>query len=231
MQTPSSRASGLVQLTALLAVLLGAGAATWAQAKGLTAIAIGRRLAPGIVPPVAAPPAVQRVLVWRGLDVDGDGQDDFANPTGHGVRATDPWGCGAFGAERDGGSRDHEGVDFVATPGQPVDAPISGFVTRIGAAYADSGLFRFVEITNPALRYVSRVFYVDPEVKEGQAVRIGRPLGTAHSLQARYPGITDHVHLEIFHIGGARLDAQRLIAERYEMRPAPGLGRARTGLS
>ncbi|WP_236627792.1 hypothetical protein [Caulobacter sp. B11] len=36
-----------------------------------------------------APPApVQRVMVWRGADIDGDGAADFANPTGAARAAT-----------------------------------------------------------------------------------------------------------------------------------------------
>jgi len=37
--------------------------------------------APSVPPP--------EKLVWRGVDVDGDGQDDFTNPTGRDVRGCD----------------------------------------------------------------------------------------------------------------------------------------------
>ncbi len=99
-------------------------------------------------------------------------------------------------------------------------APISGFVSKIGLAYADDEQLKFVEITNPALHYVSRVFYIDPGVTEGQAVRLGQPIGDARSLQSRYPGITNHVHLEISRQGRSRIDATRVIVARLE--PAPG---------
>jgi hypothetical protein len=43
-------------------------------------------------------------------------------------------------------------------------------------------------------------------------VAVGHPIGTAHTLQQKYPlGITDHVHLEIADGHGRKLDAQRLI--------------------
>lgn len=161
-------------------------------------------------------PAEQRQLVWSGADVDGDGQGDFANPTGQPVRTCDDYGCGDFGARRDGGERRHEGVDYDASAGQAVNAPISGFVSKIGEAYADDGRYRFVEITNPALRYTARVFYVDPEVKEGEAVRLGQRIGDAHSLEPRYPGITNHVHLELYRTNGRRLDCERVITARWE---------------
>jgi murein DD-endopeptidase MepM/ murein hydrolase activator NlpD len=155
-------------------------------------------------------------LVWEGADLDGDGQADVANPTGHAPRQTDAYGEGCFHASRDGGARQHEGVDYVATPGQTVRAPISGYVTKIGYAYPDDQTLRFVEIDNPALHLTARVFYVDPQVAVGDAVAIGHPIGQAHSLQHRYPlGITDHVHLEIAE-RGRKVDAQTLITARTE---------------
>lgn len=169
----------------------------------------------GLRTPEAATAPEER-LVWTGVDVDGDGQADFANPTGKDVRGCDDFGCGGFGAGRDAGERRHEGTDFDASAGQKVAAPISGFVSKIGAAYPGDARYHYVEIVNPALHYEARVFYVDPSVQEGQAVHIGQPIGRAHSLQPRYHGITNHVHLEIERIGGRRLDAARFIAERLE---------------
>jgi len=156
-------------------------------------------------------------LVWRGADVDHDGQADFANPTGHGIRKTDVYGCGDFGAPRDGGERRHEGVDFIADAGQRLVAPISGYVTKIGFAYPGDNDLKFVEIDNPALHYAARVFYIDPQVKVGQAVHLGQAIGVHHTLEAKYPGgMTDHVHLEILNTHGARIDATRVITARYE---------------
>ena len=164
-------------------------------------------------------------LVWRGVDVDGDGQPDFANPTGHDTRKTDAYGCGEFGASRDGGARRHEGVDFMADADQPLVAPISGYVTKIGFAYPGDNLLKFVEISNPALRYTARVFYIDPQVTLGQAVRVGQPIGVHHTLEQKYPGgMTDHVHLEIIDDHGVRIDATRVIAARYEAEPAAAKG-------
>lgn len=168
---------------------------------------------------VSLPAATPLQLAWEGADLDGDGAADFANPTGQAPRDHDAYGSGAFGASRDGGSRDHEGVDFVADAGQTIVAPISGFVTKIGFAYAGAPELKFVEITNPALKYEARVFYVEPEVEVGDAVAIGRPIGRAHTLQQRYPaGMTDHVHLEIQNRGGHRVDATRFITAEYVRR-------------
>jgi biotin carboxyl carrier protein len=153
-------------------------------------------------------------LVWKGADLDGDGAPDFANPTGAAPRGHDEFGDGYFGARRDGGSRDHEGVDYQAVAGQDVHAPMSGYVTKIGYAYAgDTGL-KFVEITNPALGYAARAFYVTPTVEVGQAVHLGQSVGKVESLQSHYPGITNHVHLEILAPGGDRVNAAGLITPR-----------------
>jgi murein DD-endopeptidase MepM/ murein hydrolase activator NlpD len=155
-------------------------------------------------------------LVWSGMDLDGDGQSDFANPTGRETRGLDAYGYGEFGASRDGGSRQHEGVDFIAEAGQAVTAPISGYVTKIGFAYAGDSDLKFVEITNPALHYAARVFYINPSVAVGDAVAVGRVIGAMHTLQAKYPaGMTDHVHLEIMDAKGRRIDATRVITARY----------------
>jgi murein DD-endopeptidase MepM/ murein hydrolase activator NlpD len=166
----------------------------------------------------AATPAPQpEELVWQGADLDGDGKADFANPTGQAPRAHDVYGDGEFGAARDGGSRPHEGVDFRAHAGQTVEAPISGYVTKIGFAYPGDESLKFVEISNPALHYEARVFYVDPKVEVGDTVAVGQPIGRSHTLQRRYPGgMTDHVHLELVDRRGRHVDAQKLIVARME---------------
>ena len=157
---------------------------------------------------------VRKALVWSGSDIDGDGAPDFANPTGGAPRGHDEFGDGRFGARRDGGSRDHEGVDYVAKAGQDVLAPISGYVTKIGYAYAGSSDLKFVEISNPALGYVARAFYVTPGVEVGQTVRLGEVIGKDQSLQKHYPGITNHVHLEVMEPGGERVNAAELIVKK-----------------
>lgn len=207
--------------------------APWAH----TAMGLALVFAPMVVaamenPHAAAhgpPPAVQRLLaqmaakpqtpvrkelVWSGADIDGDGAPDFANPTGGAPRGHDDFGDGQFGARRDGGAREHEGVDYVAKAGQDVSAPISGYVTKIGYAYAGSSDLKFVEISNPALGYVARAFYVTPGVEVGQTVRLGETIGNVESLQKHYPGITDHVHLEVMQPGGERVNAAELIVRK-----------------
>ena len=205
---------------AILAVF-GCVAATAAAAAPLSrpdtreamASVVGQAVASAQSVPEEPP---EMVRVWTGADLDGDGRGDFTNPTGHAPREHDSYGQGEFGARRDGGVRRHEGVDYAARAGQTVVSPISGYVTKIGFAYAEDQNLKFVEITNPALRVAARVFYVNPKVDVGQAVAMGRPLGTAKSLQRKYPGgMTDHVHLEIIDRRGVRIDAARVITAEY----------------
>ena len=173
--------------------------------------------------PLFEPRARPVTLRWEGRDVDGDGAADFVNPTGLNMRAVDHYGYGHFGASRDGGVREHKGVDYRATAGQPVKAPISGYVTKIGLAYSGDSHLKFVEIRNPALRYEARVFYIDPDVREGQAVHLGDVIGTMHTLQDKYPeGMTDHVHLEVIDKAGRRIDAAKVLTA--ELVPARDIG-------
>jgi len=207
----------LLAFTAIgLVCATAAAAAPLSQPQGRANLATAVEQAVATVAPAEPAPAPQK-LVWEGIDVDGDGRADFANPTGQEPRGHDAYGEGEFGASRDGGSRRHEGVDFVADAGQPVKAPISGFVSKIGYAYAGDQTLKFVEITNPALNYAARVFYVNPGVAVGDAVAVGKPIGTAHSLQRKYPGgMTNHVHLEVMDRPEHRIDASRVIVARYE---------------
>lgn len=205
---------GLLAL-ALGAVVLSVGVADAAARAGSL-----EPRAPVLPIAAAAQQAAQPAQIasgpsWEGVDLDGDGAPDFANPTGKPPRGHDAFGDGYFHARRDGGARAHEGVDYDSRAGQTVAAPISGFVSKIGYAYPGDTRFKFVEIENPALHLEARVFYVDPAVEIGESVSLGSPIGTAHSLQARYGGITDHIHLELAE-SGRKIDAQSVILARRE---------------
>ncbi|MCE3288559.1 MAG: peptidase [Caulobacter sp.] len=201
---------GLVLVFTPVAALAVAGGTT---PRGPGAQSPMARLIKAVNPKAVLPAPMVSKIVWNGLDVDGDGAGDFVNPTGQAPRLHDAFGNGEFGASRDGGSRHHEGVDYTADADQAVAAPISGFVTKIGYAYGGDDSLRFIEITNPAIGYVARAFYVDPGVAVGQAVRLGQTIGTVASLQSHYPGITDHVHLEVMK-SGERLNAETLIVAK-----------------
>jgi murein DD-endopeptidase MepM/ murein hydrolase activator NlpD len=214
--TTERRSSGAAIATLALGLLIAAGSVGAAEAHAHRAhhararhAAVLRRVSYRSAEPVSP----FETMAWQGADLDGDGAPDFANPTGGALRRHDGFGDGFFHAARDGGRRPHEGVDYDATPGQTVVAPIAGYVTRIGFAYPGDPHLRYVEIENPVLRLTARALYVDPSVREGDSVRLGEPIGAAVSLQRRYPGITNHVHLEIAE-SGRRIDAQTVILAR-----------------
>ena len=157
--------------------------------------------------PAVVVEATSAALISKGVDLDGDGRLDLARPVENTVRGVDAYGSGAFGASRDGGSRAHRGVDFVALPGEPVRAPIGGVVTRIGQAYASQNGLKYVEIANLATRYTARVLYVGPAVQLGWVVAAGDTIGYAQSLAELYPaGMTNHIHVELIGRRGGRLD-------------------------
>ncbi len=168
--------------------------------------------------------------VWI-VDANGDGVGDFANPTHNLIRGTDAYGSGQFGAERDGGKRRHHGVDYIATPGDWVEAPIAGVVTKYGYAYRKDSDLRYVEIKNPENGMIAKVLYVDATIADGSTVAAGEIIGTAQDLAERYPGgITNHVHVELINGQGAILDPATLLPlgdQHFAANTAPKLISAR----
>lgn len=123
-----------------------------------------------------------------------------------GLRGTDSFGSGNFGASR--GSRDHKGLDFIALVGDVVVAPITGSVVQIGRAYGDAELHS-VHIQGDGEFTGCRVklLYVLPNVGlNGRYVNQGDPIGTAedvaayhHAKQPGHPGeMKNHVHVEVW---------------------------------
>jgi murein DD-endopeptidase MepM/ murein hydrolase activator NlpD len=160
--------------------------------------------------PVVAAAQTKLSISWI-VDIDGDGVGDLANPTEGPIRGEDAYGSGKFGAGRDKGRRAHHGVDYVAKPGAPVHAPISGTVTHLGYAYGEGAGLRSVELVNPDTHLSAHVLYVTPSVKIGDSVAAGAPIGVAQNLAKRYPGITNHVHVELRDAAHALVDAATLL--------------------
>jgi peptidoglycan LD-endopeptidase LytH len=177
-------------------------------------------LAQSTVPGEASAAATE--MIWT-IDVDNDGIADFSNPTHGGVRGIDAFGSGNFGAVRDAGKRRHHGVDYVSEPGAEVLAPLSGKITRIGFAYRGREDLQYVEIVNPETQVSARVLYVSPTMAEGDLVSAGDALGVAQDLTARYPGITNHVHVEM-------RDAQRRWIDASEQLPSRPVLQAQRGV-
>jgi peptidoglycan LD-endopeptidase LytH len=167
--------------------------------------------------------ALATEMIWT-IDVDADGVADFSNPTHGGVRGIDAFGSGGFGAVRDAGKRRHHGVDYVSEPGAEVLAPLSGKITRIGFAYSGREDLQYVELVNPETQVSARVLYVSPTVAEGDLVSAGDALGVAQDLTGRYPGITNHVHVEM-------RDAQRRWIDASEQLPSRPVLQAQRGVN
>lgn len=115
-------------------------------------------------------------------------------------RKCDRYGCGTFGASRDGGSRKHNGMDVISREGQPVFAPFGGKV-RTFNPYKGYTALDGIEISGRV--YKVKLMYVLPAVNNGDIVKAGQVIGWAQSLQSKYPGIPDHIHCEVWASGRA----------------------------
>jgi len=116
------------------------------------------------------------------------------NPTG-GVIRNDSQGQGHYRAWR--GRRLHKGVDYVATPGQMVKAPISGEITRKIQVYRGSKKWVGLEIVGD--RATVQLYYVEPNPDIiGTYTVAGRFIGEAQDIRQKYgPEMIAHVHLQI----------------------------------
>lgn len=126
---------------------------------------------------------------------------NFSPMTSGPTRRTDPWGSGQYGAGR--GQRTHQGLDIVARPGEAIRCPIEGDVVREAHPYPNEPRFSGVVIRGKGVwsGYEVKVFYVNG-VFSGDA-KPGQVLGHAQDLSGRYPGITNHVHVEVRQHGRA----------------------------
>ena len=109
------------------------------------------------------------------------------------------------GASRDGGTRQHNGVDLLAKPGTPVRSPIDGTVYRIN--YTASGMAT-ITLRNGDGQEV-KFFYVAPMDGQGRqllepgiTVRAGQIIGSVEDLgegyeDARTGRMKNHVHMRI----------------------------------
>ena len=111
------------------------------------------------------------------------------------LRGQDQHGYGYFGASRSGGSRQHNGIDLVCTPGEAVFSPIAGTVQRYADPYGD-GRYGGILIEGEELSV--KMFYLSPVVPVGTKVRRGQQIGVAQAISRKYPGITEHIHLELY---------------------------------
>lgn len=120
-------------------------------------------------------------------------------------RIRDSWGSGQFSAQRDGGTRKHSGLDVVAQPGENIYAPFDGQIVREAVAYNNDKSYRGVVLrgTGSWALHEIKILYVEGIISGG--VTKGQLIGTAQNLTTKYPGITNHVHVEVTK-AGAKID-------------------------
>jgi hypothetical protein len=113
------------------------------------------------------------------------------------IRGVDKWGSGAFGASR--GSRPHLGVDLVVQPGEYVYAPFDMKIERVSYPYTNSPYMGVAFVHNRGGNsYDGRAWYFNPLPSViGRNVSQGEVIGVAQDLTNKYPGITNHVHLQL----------------------------------
>lgn len=110
------------------------------------------------------------------------------------LRDCDPFGCGNFGAPR--GTRKHNGIDLIVSPGQDIFSPITGKVTRIAYPYASDLSYKGLEIVNE--QYKVKIFYINPTVAIPSVVTAGQKIAEAQNIAAKYGStMTNHVHFEV----------------------------------
>ena len=114
-------------------------------------------------------------------------------------RRSDRWGSGQFGAPR--GRRTHAGIDIEAFAGEQVMSPIDGNVLREALPYPNDTTYRGVLIvgTGEWAGYEVKIFYVLGHFCG--TVHAGDVIGTAQDLSRKYPGITNHIHLQVRRLG------------------------------
>lgn len=115
------------------------------------------------------------------------------NPTGRDIRS-DTWGDGHYGASR--GARKHEGVDYLAVPGQNIVAPVSGQLTRTVFPYRNNTNWMGCEIEGENCRIY--LFYMIPDDDKIMTfVTEGDVIGVAQDISKKYDSkMMPHVHLQ-----------------------------------
>jgi len=116
----------------------------------------------------------------------------------------------------------HKGIDLACYPNTRITLALIGIesvgkVTKIGMPYEDNQrteynetLYKYVQVTTPSNINV-RLFYITPQVEVGQFINADDVLGVVQNLQPIYPGITNHIHVEVKSGNGNYLDPKHYI--------------------
>ncbi|GAA4022749.1 hypothetical protein GCM10022409_03170 [Hymenobacter glaciei] len=134
--------------------------------------------------------------------------------------------AGSFwGANRDGGSRRHEGIDIFAPRGTPAVAATDGFITRTGETALGGRVVWLADAAHGEHLYYA---HLDKQlVSPGQRVRAGDTLGlVGNTGNARTT--VPHLHFGIYQSGRGAIDPFPFV-QRAASAPAPQAGPDRRG--
>jgi hypothetical protein len=118
------------------------------------------------------------------------------------TKRKDEWGEGHFGAKR--GSKQHDGLDLIVTPGQPIFSMIDGTVEKYEQCYSSDPRWLGVQIANSMLRV--ELWYMNPKntVAIGEFVTAGQMVGVAQDISEKYPPnekilthMIPHIHVRV----------------------------------
>lgn len=125
-------------------------------------------------------------------DLDDDPVDDLPIPILFGVDLSDLYPN--FGDPRDGGAREHEGLDMMATDGTPIVSPTEAVVIRVGDG-AGSG--KYVSTANPGGETFVYMHLSDiADIDEGDKLDVGDLIGYIGNT-GNASGGAAHLHFEI----------------------------------
>ena len=125
-------------------------------------------------------------------DLDDDPVDNLFIPILFGVGVSDLYP--SFGDPRDGGSRQHEGLDMMAIDGTPIVSPTEAVVIRVGDG---SGSGKYVSTANPGGEtYVYMHLSEVADIDEGDELEAGDLIGFVGNT-GNASGGAAHLHFEI----------------------------------
>jgi len=128
---------------------------------------------------------------------------EIASPTGPmpAVR-NDGWGQGRFGTNR--GSKQHDGLDLIVTPGQPIFSMITGSVEKYEQCYTGDTRWTGVQIANQLIRVELWYMNARNTVAVDELVLAGQMVGVAQDISVKYPptkkiphDMTPHIHVRV----------------------------------
>jgi hypothetical protein len=125
-------------------------------------------------------------------DLDNDPVDNLSIPILFGVSLSSLYPN--FGDPRDGGAREHEGLDMMATDGTPIVSPTEAVVIRVGDG---SGSGKYVSTANPGGETFVYMHLSDiADIDEGDELETGDLIGYVGNT-GNASGGAAHLHFEI----------------------------------